>query len=74
MKYFLLTGLLIGIFACTTPQPITHINEQYHLTGGVEEPTYPPDGPINCWVQPPHDKYWYPCPQKSDTELGQHGH
>lgn len=74
----LITGILL-LSACAT-KPIlpvethTYHSSKYHLTGGVLEPTYPPDGPINCWIQPGTDSYWYPCPQKSDAELGLHGH
>jgi hypothetical protein len=64
MKLFLLAAFsLIFIVGCTAiKQPIeTRTNAKYGLTGGVKDPVYPPDGPINCWVQPPHDDFWYPC-------------
>ena len=77
MNLLLSLGILIFVASCTTipvnPKPLG-VNETYHLTGGVEEPVYPPESMINCWVQVPHDKLWYPCPQKSDEELGKHGH
>ena len=78
MKTLFLCLISLSVFGCMTSvvpeQPHSTIYKGYHLQGGVKEPTYPPEGLINCWVQPPDDEYWYPCPQRTDEELGQHGH
>lgn len=75
MKHILLLFLLVLVVGCSMPTLVpSHTHKPHGLTGGVQEPVYPPDGPINCWVQPPHEELWYPCQQKSDEELGLHGH
>jgi hypothetical protein len=77
MRTFLFAAITVVFIAgCVGPvhEQGGGVNAKHGLTGGVKEPVYPPDGPINCWVQPPHDVLWYPCPQKSDAELGAHGH
>ena len=63
MRVLFLGMLVLAVVACsTTEQTSVKPHDGLHgLKGGVLEPTYPPDGPINCWIQPPHDKYWYPC-------------
>jgi hypothetical protein len=53
----LLLILILG--GCTAISP--HAHKAHGLKGGVAEPTYPPDGPTNCWVQPGGDPLWYPC-------------
>jgi hypothetical protein len=63
-------GLLVFMVAsCASP-----VGKSLHLVGGVKEPVYPPDGPINCWIQPPHDDLWYPCPTPSAEDMIQQYH
>lgn len=63
---FIIVIIIMMLIACT-PQPI---KKHHSLTGGVKEP----DDSTNCWVQPYNDELWYPCGQRSDKELGTHGH
>ena len=81
MKYVLVIFALLLVSCSTAPalapapapvaKSITEARQAIsELQGGVLEPTYPP----YCWVQPPNSELWYPCGQKSDEELGQHGH
>ena len=69
MKSLLLGLIILTATACTT----TPIQKHSHgLTGGVKEPTY---DVVNCWVQPPHDDLWYPCPDRANLEgYLSHGH
>jgi hypothetical protein len=57
--------MALGLASCTAPVVV----KPHGLKGGVKEPTYPPDGPINCWIQPPHDDLWYPCVQENQPHI-----
>jgi hypothetical protein len=68
MKLMLISLLCLtfAVSACVAAPTITQIEHKYNLKDGVKEPTYPPDGNINCWVQPAGADLWYPCPEPED--------
>lgn len=65
MERFILVMFLLVLTACTVVQPI---KKSHGLTGGVKEVTAADYERINCWVQPPHDELWYPCPASTELE------
>ncbi len=75
---YLLGGLLVAgalIFTLSSCAK-TQVIKPHGLTGGVVEPTDADYARINCWVQPPNETLWFPCPSPSAEDFIKqfHGH